>query len=462
MTAASTSGTRGITHPSSVFFITWAGLAVSWFGSGLMSFAIGTVVYQRTGSITEYSLFSFFYFVPLALVSPIAGALVDRWDRRSAILLSDVGAGLSSALIWAMLVASDAGHWKLETWHFYVLIALSSAFVALHGPAYYATTSLLVPKNQLGRANGLIELAFGAGQILSPIVAGSLVGRIGLKGIVFMDVMSFAFSIATLLIVRLPRPPPLASDQVGTHSLRRDIGEGWHFIRQRRGLFQLVVFVLFLNLNVGMVASLITPLVLAFSDVSTLGRVMSFSGLGMVAGGIAMSVWGGPKRRIHGILGFYLLSSFVLLAAAMPPTAVVIATAAFFYLSCSPIIVGCLSSLWQSKVPPALQGRVFSVRRMISLSAPPLAALLGGPIADKLFEPWLAPTGLLANSVGRVIGTGPGRGIALLFLLMSLGMMVQSVLSYLSPHIRNLEDELPDALPETVSEATPAQVTPAA
>jgi MFS family permease len=449
-----------VTDPTRAFLATWLGLAITWFGSGLTTFAIGTFMYQRSGSITQYSLFQFFYFMPMMLLAPVAGALIDRWDRRRAMLFAESGSGVAAALIWLLLLGSDKGLWQLELWHLYGLIALGSCFGAFHLPACYAATSLLVPKQHLGRANGMIELAYGAGQILAPLTAGQLLGRIGLHGVVLMDVASFALSIVLLLFVRFPPPP--AEQQAERKSLRQDIAEGWGFIRTRPGLFQLMLFIGVLNLTTGLVIVLITPLVLSFSNVATLGMVMSFAGVGMVVGGVLMTVWGGPRRRIHGVLGFYLLSAFALFAAALPPSAAVVAGGAFVYLMCSPVILSSMQALWQSKVPAGLQGRVFSVRRMLSLAAPPLAALLSGPLSDYVFEPVMAPGGALAGSVGRVIGTGPGRGLALLLVVIGAVIVTHTVVSYLSPRIRNVEDELPDALPERdAAPESPAAAGPA-
>lgn len=449
--------TLTITHPIRAFSVTWLGLVVSWFGSGLTNFAIGTHLYQSTGSTTQYSLFNFFYFVPMLVMTPVSGALVDRWDRRWAMLLADIGGAVASLLLCALVFLSDAGLWRLELWHFFIPIALGSTFSATHLPAYYAATSLLVPKEHLGRANGMIELAFGAGQILSPLAAGFLLGHVGLKGMVLIDVASFAFSITTLLIVRFPAPPPPGAEQLAQRkSLLRETAEGWRFIRERPGLVHLTAFFALLNLSTGMVIVLITPLVLSFANVSTLGMVMSFAGVGMVVGAVVMSMWGGPKRRIHGVLGFYLLSALALLAASLPPSAPVVAGGAFVYLMCSPLVLSPMQAIWQSKVPAGLQGRVFSVRRMITLAAPPLAALLSGPLSDRVCEPLLAPGGALANSVGRVIGVGPGRGVALIFVVLGLLIITHTLLSLLSPRIRNVEDELPDALAEQDTAPQPA------
>ncbi len=189
----------------------------------------------------------------------------------------------------------------------------------------------------------------------------------------------------------------------------------------------------------------------SFADPATLGWVVSFSGVGMLAGGVAMGVWGGPRRRILGVLGFQLLSGVALFAAALPATPGMLAGAAFVFMFAMPVMVGSAQAIWQVKVPAGVQGRVFAVRRMVSLSAPPVAALLAGPLADGVFEPAMASSGALADSVGRVLGTGPGRGIALLFVVLGILAALNVLLAWLSPRIRNVEDDLPDALrPEPV------------
>lgn len=448
-----------VTNPLYTFGLTWFGQAVSLLGSGLTSFALGLHIYQQSGSITKFSLASFCNLLPTMLLSPIAGALIDRWDRRRAMLLSDLGAGFGSILVWLLLMAGERGVLSLQPWHFYAPIAMSSAFGAFRFPAYYATTTLLVPKKQLTRANSLVDLAAGTTQIASPVVAAALVLRIGLKGVVLIDLATFGFAVTTLLIVRFPRPPESAAGRAGRGSLRSEMAYGWRFLRERPGLLRLLAFVTVSNLILALVTLLITPLILGFTNVQMLGVILSLAGLGMLAGGIVIGAWGGPKRRVRGILGFHMLAGIALLMAALPPTAPVVAAGAALYLFTNPMLASCSLAIWQSKVPPDLQGRVFAVRRMISLGAPPVAALLCGPLSDKLFEPWMAPGGALADSAGRVLGTGTGRGIALLFVVLGACVFLNVLLAYLSPRLRNVEDELPDAIPDHASRGA---VSPAA
>ncbi|MCE9667442.1 MFS transporter [Myxococcus stipitatus] len=438
---------HGIHHLPSVFGLTWLGQLVSSLGSGLTSFAVMVHVFQRSASLTQYSLASFFAFLPMVLLAPVAGALVDRWDRRRVMLLADLGAACAVFAMWLLAKAGDEGRWEVHGWHYYLPLATCSAFATFRNLAYSASTALMVPKQHLGRANGLIELALGVGQLISPGIAGVLVVRLGLPGILLIDLGSFVISALLLVSVRFPQ---LASHDLARKpgaSLREDVLMGWAFIRERQGLLGMLSFITFANLFTILVTVLITPLVLSFADASRLGWVMSIAGVGMLAGGVMMGAWGGPRKRILGMLGFQLLSGLALFGAALPASPGMVAGAAFVFMFCVPVIAGCSHAIWQSKVPVGLQGRVFAVRRMVALSAPPLAALLAGPLADKLFEPWMSTDGALASSAGRILGTGPGRGIALLYVTLGVLSAINVLVAWLSPRVRNVEEDLPDALP---------------
>jgi MFS family permease len=428
-----------ITDPLTAFGVTWFGQLISLLGSGLTSFAVGVEVYQRSGSITKFSLLSAVFYAPALLISPLAGAIVDRWNRRHVMLAADLGSGLSSCFIWALLAAGEKGLIAIQIWHLCVPFVMAAAFDAIRWPAYSAATTQLVPKQHLGRANGLVELANALVQVARPVLGGFLMTRIGLRGVVLIDLASFVCAVTSLCFVRFPPAPRADEGAAERPSLWQEAAAGVRHLRGDVGLVRLLAFGATANFVVNVVIVLITPLVLSFTDVPTLGAVLSVAGLGMLAGGVLMSVWGGPRRRIVGVFGFQTLGGCALLAAGLPPsTPLVMAGAAAFLFAYSPAL-GCLQSIWQSKVSPGLQGRVFALRRMVGQAMPPLAALVAGPLADKFFEPWMAPGGALADSVGRVLGTGPGRGIGLLFLVLAGVMFANIALAWSSPSVRNIE-----------------------
>ena len=184
---------------------------------------------------------------------------------------------------------------------------------------------------------------------------------------------------------------------------------------------------------------------LSFSTVAQLGTVRGAAASGFLAGGLLLSAWGGPERRMPTIFLALAAQALVLFLAAAQPSVLLIAAAGFLFTLVGPIINGLSQAIWQSKVPQDLQGRVFAIRLMIAMSAMPLSFLVAGPLADHVFEPMLMPGGLLAGTVGRWIGVGPGRGIGLLFIMLGVMMLLVTALGALSPRLRNLETEVPDA-----------------
>ncbi|HEY75568.1 MAG TPA: MFS transporter [Thermoflexia bacterium] len=442
-TGVLTSSRRATAQGFRTFLVIWAGQLVSLVGSGLTGFALGVWVYQRTGSVTQFALISLSTALPGILFSPIAGALVDRWDRRWAMILSDVGAGLCTLAMAVLLLLN-----RLQVWHIYIAMAVSSAFSAFQWPAYSATTTLLVPQKHLGRASGMVQLGQALAQIVSPTLAGVLMGIIRIQGVILIDFATFLFAVFTLAMVRIPRPPTTEEGKAGEGSLLREAAYGWTYIRARPGLLGLLFFFAAANFVVGIVGVLFTPLVLSFTTTAVLGLLLSVGGGGFLTGSLAMSIWGGPKRRVYGVLGFNLLLGTVLFAAGFPPRAWILGVAAFLAYFSLPMINGCSQAIWQGKVAPDVQGRVFAVRRMVAWASLPLAYLAAGPLADRVFEPLMAEGGLLAGSVGRVIGVGVGRGIGLLYILLGGLLLLTTAVAYLYPRLREVERELPDVVVE--------------
>jgi hypothetical protein len=174
---------------------------------------------------------------------------------------------------------------------------------------------------------------------------------------------------------------------------------------------------------------------------------MTVGGLGLLVGSLVMSAWGGPRRRVHGIFGFMLLAGVGIFAVGLRPSVPLVTAALFVTFFTLPFIEGCTSAIIQSKVAPRLQGRVFAVTHMIAGFMAPVAYLLAGPLADRVFEPLMAPGGQLADSVGAVIGVGSGRGIALMMMTVGVVLVAVTAAGYLVPRLRRVEDDLPDAMP---------------
>jgi hypothetical protein len=248
-----------------------------------------------------------------------------------------------------------------------------------------------------------------------------------------------------LLFASIPNPARVPEEEEG---LWREAATGFRYVRDRPGLFGLLLVFGASNFMFGIASIIITPLILSMADAAQLGFQMAIGGTGLLIGGIAMSMWGGPTRRIHGVLGFSFLAGICLAFHGLQPSYLLIVIAGFAFFMTLPVINSCNASLWQSKVPANLQGRCFAIQRLLSEAAMPLGFCIAGPMAEHIFEPLLMPGGALADSLGLLIGTGPGRGMGFMFILLGVLMTVIAALAYQKRSIRLIEDELPDIVDE--------------
>ncbi|MEM7349981.1 MAG: MFS transporter, partial [Acidobacteriota bacterium] len=424
-----------------LFLLLWSGNVVSALGSILIGFAFSVKVYQDTGSVTRMALISLSVTLPSLLLTPWAGVVADRWDRRHILILSNLGPALLNLILYRLVQAEP-----LEVWRIYWVIAAVSCFKAFSLPAFAPVVALLVGRDQIGRASGLLQMGGAVIGILAPPLGGLLLLAIGLKGIVLLNFASYFAPIIILLLVRLPKPEVSAEGQAAAKgSTLQQAIYGWTFLRQRRGLLHLVLMSASITLCLSMVSTLFPPLVLGFASPVVLGLVLSATGVGTLAGGIVMAVWGGAQRRVPVILGVMAAESLILLLGGLQPNAALIASAAFCFSLGFPIMAGHGQAIWMSKVPPDVQGRVFAMRGMILGAAGPVGLLTAGPLADQVFEPLMAADGPLASTVGQLIGVGPGRGIGLFFIVLGLAILTILAVASRSRALWRLEEEVPDA-----------------
>lgn len=427
------------------FAVIWAGQMVSLIGSGMTGFAVGIWVYQNTGSITNFALIGICVVVPGIIVSPFAGALVDRFNRGRMMMLSDIAAGTGS-LVLALLFFSGA----LTLWKIYVLISISSVAGAIRVPAYMALLSQLVPTKHVGRTSGMMQMGPAAARVLSPLLAAFLLSKINFQGVVAVDFTTFVIAVTTLAAIHVPTLPARGVKR----SLMHDVLEGWRYMKQQPELIALLVFFAAINISYGVAQVLFTPIILSFADRVMLGKTMSIGALGFLAGSVVMSVWGGPARRVHAILGFAFVYDLAIILGALKASVLVMSVAMFLMVFQVPIINGCSQAIWQTRTAREMQGRVFSVRMVIAWSFAPLASFLAGRLADRVFEPLFAAHGPISGTWLSFIGTGAGRGAA--FLLMLNGIIALAITTgcYFYRRLWSLEQELPDVIPTQSSSVT--------
>ena len=421
------------------YSIIWSGQLVSLIGSGMTIFALLVWLYETTDAATSVSLLFLFAFGPSVALSPLAGVIVDRYSRKTIMLVSD---GLAAVSTIGLLLLHQAD--MLSPWAIYGLMSIGGVFQAFQFPALTAATTLMVPKESYGRASGMLSTAWALSGMAAPIMAALMLGPFGLTGVLLIDLATFVAAVVTLAIVTIPKPKATKEGEEAKASWRDDLTFGWKFIWRRPSLLGLLMFYFVLNLTGTIGWVLVQPMILAktANNEVILGTVMALGGVGGIIGGVVMSIWGGPERRIHGImLGMFIGSGLGTIVLGLNGGLIVWAMGIFFWSITDPLIMGSSQSIWQSKVPPDIQGRVFSVRFFIALVGALPAMLIAGPLADHFFEPLMMDaTGPLA----WLVGSGPGAGMGLLIVISGVIGVIVTVLAYSSRSIRNIEDILPD------------------
>lgn len=396
---------KSVNSPPSLrpFFIMWTGQAVSLLGSQLVQFALIWWLTKETGSATILALATLVGLLPQIVLGPFVGVLVDRWNRRLTMLFADILVATATVLL-AYLFASGI----VQIWHVYLLLFIRSLGGAFHWPAMMASTTLMVPEEKLTRIQGLNQTLNGALNIAAAPLGALLLEILPLQGVLAIDVVTACFAIVPLIFIHVPQPERKTDDVGSTTaatSYWNDLRGGLQYVKERPGLIILMGLAMLVNLVLTPVFSLIPLLVLDhFSGTAWhFGAIEAAAGIGMLIGGIVLSVWGGFKRRIVTTqLGLICLGLSIFFLGLIPASlfflAVAMASAAGFVI---PMIDGPLLAILQAIVAPDVQGRVFTLLASLSKAMAPLSLLIAGPIADLLgIQSWFLIGGVVTFVLG--------------------------------------------------------------
>jgi predicted MFS family arabinose efflux permease len=307
-----------------------------------------------------------------------------------------------------------------------------------------SSARLLVPKERLNRASGLSQLLRPLEAILAPSLAGFIVGSFGLEVVFIIDVVTFFINILILWMINIPRPPQ-AAERAGRMKFWAELSAGFRYIRERPAFITLIsLFTLTLFLLPGMAYSLITPLVLSFETEKTLGLILSAYGVGSIIGGVFLASQRENRRRMNGILTALMVASFAVILMGLWENPWTIGLGVFLTGLSFVFVTGLNQVIWQVKSAPEMQGRLFALMGTLAVGGQSLGILFAGPLASRVFQPMLEAGGALADSIGKIIGVGPERGMAFMFILLGLIVLGMVLVSWLNPSVRLLEDRLPD------------------
>lgn len=440
------------------FTIVWFGQIISMLGTGMTNFALTLWAYEQTGRATPLAMLGFAYLTPIVVLAPFVGVIVDRGNRKWLMLLSDLAAAIVTA---GVLVLYASG--QLEVWHLYFTSTVLGIFQGFQWPTYSAAITLMLPKKHYARANGMLEVAGSGSAVIAPLLAGALIGPLTLSGILIIDLVTAVFAIATVAFIEVPQPVA-CTEESADGGLLRGATFGFRYIFARPSLVALQLVLLVGNFFRMLPFAVMAPMILGRTgnDELIFGSVQSAGAIGGVLGGVLMSTWGGPRRRIDGVLqGWFWMG---LLGQAMFGVAdglVWWALASFLVAFFGPVVNGSNQAIWQAKIPPEIQGRVFAARRFIAWMVTPLSWLLAGPLCDQVLEPAMALGGSWVPIFGWLVGSGKGAGIALLFVVTGLLSALVGLVGYAVPIVRDVEESVPDheqAEPVTAEPRAPAEL----
>lgn len=459
------------------FVVIWIGQILSLLGTAVSQFGLTLWAFDASdGLATPLTRIGFAFTLAMIAFTPIVGVLVDRANRKLMMMLSDLAAAFTTLIVLILYVTGS-----LEIWHLYITAFISGTFQGFQWPAYSAAISTMLDKKDYTRANAMLEMTGPASNILAPMIAGALIGPLGavvarnfapafvarlsgqpgLLALLVIDLVSAAFAIGSLLFVHIPQPARSEAGAQAESNFLREAFYGFGYIFKRPSLLGLQMVFLVGNFFSAIGFAVFAPMILKRTDSNEMifASIQTAFSVGGIVGGLAIGAWGGFKRRVHGVLIGWALSGLGMVGLGLSHTFIGWLVASVITSLVIPLINSSNQAIWQAKVPPDVQGRVFATRRLIAWLVSPLAQYIAGPLADQVFEPSMQAGGVLAGAFGWLVGTGPGAGIGLQVALSGVFSVVVGLGAYLFPFIRHAEDILPDhdAVPEHVAaEPSPA------
>lgn len=426
-------------------FVIWLGQMISGIASSITFFALPAWILSRTqNNGNALGSWESIFFGSYLLVILFAGVLIDRYNRKGMMLVYDI-LSLSATLL--LLIFERAG--ILSIWHLYIAAIFQGVGFAFQSPSYSAAITTMVSKKQYVRANGFISLLDSAPEIFGPILAVLLIRNIGLSGILTINLLTYVISISALLIVEVPPTPHTAEGQRSHNKFLTEALYGIQYILKRPGLLGLQLIFFFGNFFSGVALSVTTLFSLVSlrtgGDPSAAGTAQSAGAVAAVVAGVFLSSVGGIRRPVRAIiLGWVLSSLFGLTLFSIGQVVWIWVIAAVIGAIFEPVVNVSFDTFLQTKIPPDLQGRVFSASEFLSLAMIPITPLAAGFFGASIFEPAMRSGGQLSTYFGWIVGTGPGSGFGLMILICGVAGTLIGLSGYLVTAIRNVDNILPD------------------
>ena len=414
------------------FLLLWGASFISSCGSGMSSFALGIFMYQRTGMSSMTGLMILAGFLPGLVLSPFAGALADRYDRR---LLMMTGDGLSITGLLCMLFSLNFLSETSLVAGIMLGAAISSVFSSFVEPAFRATVSDLLKKEEYTRASGMVQLIPASHYLISPILSGLILSVAGIYMIILLDILTIIITLPITYIVRKEMKVINREDSVKPGE---DLRLGFHIIYDKKGLWLLVLLGILVSFCLGSVQTLMIPMLLPFGGESFVGFATTVSALGMLAGGLILSGIS-IKKDFTCILQFALLSmGFFMAAFAWGNNRILICIFGFCLFMSLPFANTSMDYLVRINVASLHQGKAWGLIGLISQAGYVAAYASSGVVVDFIIKPLFQKESSLAFSL---FGSGDGRSAAIMIILAGAFLMIVALVLPRKNEIKELEEE---------------------
>lgn len=414
------------------FILIWLGEFISGIGSGMTAFALSVYIYQATGRVSLVSVIAVASFLPTILLSPLGGVLADRYDRRLLMIVGDLFSGLGLLyVLWNIHIGTESMLPVIAG------VTFNAVFVALLEPSFKATVTDLLTEDEYAKASGMVQIAGNARYLISPALAGVLLAVSDIRLILLLDVCTFFITITTVALVRksIGKPAPKEKE-----SALAELKEGFAVLKESKGILSLVMLMAFVCFFVGFLQTLVSPMVLAFSDAKTVGILESVCAVGMLVGSVIIGILGikGSYVRTLSLAG--MAASIFMAVSGVSVNLLVTGAGIFLFFLVLPFLNTSADVLVRSNVASGVQGRVWGIISLLSQTGTAVAYALSGVLADHIFEPLMSEQGLLAGSIGKLIGTGQGRGIGFMLVLSGIFMLPAAFAIGRNRNIKKLQE----------------------
>lgn len=416
------------------FLVIWMGELISNIGTGMTAFGLGVYVWQLTKSALDVAMVEMAALLPMILFSPAAGVLADRFDRRLLMIIGDCVSGLGLVLL---LVLMNTGN--IQVWQICLCVGFSSAFASLLDPAYKATLTDLLSEDEYAKASGMVGIASSSKFLISPIIGGLILAFYSMELIIIIDILTLAVTVSTILFVRKSLSvKPLEKKDL---DFFKDLKEGWQIIVESKGVMLLIVLVSVLMFYMGIIQVLSKPMILSFASEKTTGILQTVVACGMMVSSILIGT-GIIKRNFVKVMVVSFIVSGITMAGFGATTSIpVIIISGFLFFASLPFATTCIDVLIRKSIDNEKQGRAWGLISLISQIGFVVAYVIAGVLADYVFNPALVEGGVLANTVGKIIGTGETRGIGFLIILSGVGLIITALFVSKSKGIREMEKQ---------------------